>query len=103
MLALALGFLLAPRSRPALRRLLGPVALAYAVGAVLAAPVLYYSLTDLRVSGFTPPEAYTADLLNLFIPSHLEAVGAWWAHSVAKHFPGQQHRAGVVRRDPAAR
>ncbi len=93
-LALALGFLLAPRSRPALRRLLGPVALAYAVGAVLAAPVLYYSLTDLRVSGFTPPEAYTADLLNLFIPSHLEAVGAWWAHSVAKHFPGNSTEQG---------
>jgi hypothetical protein len=64
------------------------------VGAVIALPVLYYSLTDLRVSGFTPPEAYTADLLNLFIPSHLEAFGAWWAHSVAKHFPGNSTEQG---------
>lgn len=93
-LALALGFLLAPRSRPALRGLLGPIALAYLLGAALAAPVLYYSLTDPRVSGFTPPEAYTADLLNLFVPSHLEAVGAWWAHSVAKHFPGNSTEQG---------
>jgi hypothetical protein len=91
---LALGFLLAPRARPRLRRLAGPVTLGYAGAAVLAAPVLYYSLTDLRVSGFTPPEAYTADLLNLVLPTHLEAVGAGWADAVARHFPGNSTEQG---------
>lgn len=93
-LSLVLGLLLAPRSRATLRRLLGPIVLGYAAGAVLAAPVLYFSLTDLRVSGFTPPEAYTADLLNLVLPTHLEAVGAGWAHSIARHFPGNSTEQG---------
>ena len=58
---------------------------------------------SLRVAGFTPPAAYTADLLNFFLPTHLEAVGAGWAHSLSKHWSGQQHRAGRVRRRAAAR
>ena len=44
--------------------------------------------------GFTPPEAYTADLLNLFLPTHLEAVGAGWAALGRAALPRQQHRAG---------
>ena len=63
---------------------------------MLAAPILYYALTDLRVAGFQPPEAYTADLLNLVIPTHLEAVGAGWAHSIARHFPGNSTEQGAL-------
>ena len=102
-LALALAFLLAPARRPAIRHLLGPTLGAYLVAGVLAAPILYYALTDLRVAGFQPPEAYTADLLNLVIPTHLEAVGAGWARLDRAAFPREHHRAGRADRAAAAR
>ena len=99
-LALALALVARLPARPAATRrrlvhLLVPLALAYAAAAVLAAPILYYALTSLRVAGFTPPEAYTADLLNFFLPTHLEAVGAGWAHSLAKHWPGNSTEQGA--------
>ena len=62
-LALLLGFALVPPRRRALVRLLGPIALAYLLAALLAAPLVYRALTDLRVTGFQPPAQYTADLL----------------------------------------
>jgi hypothetical protein len=94
-LALVLGFLLAPPYRRTLVHLLVPVVLAYAVAAVLAAPILYYALTDLRITGFTPPGAYTADVLNFFLPTHLEAVGAGWAHALSKHWSGNSTEQGA--------
>ncbi len=94
-LALVVGFLLAPPWRRPLVHLLVPLAIAYGVAAVLAAPILYYALTSLRVAGFTPPAAYTADLLNFFLPTHLEAVGAGWAGSLARHWSGNSTEQGA--------
>ncbi len=74
--------------RPARDRLRGRRAL-------LAAPLLYYALTSLRVAGFTPPAAYTADLLNFFLPTHLEAIGAGWAGSLARHWSGNSTEQGA--------
>jgi hypothetical protein len=95
-LALVVAYLAAPERRPAITGSLAPLAGAYVLAGVLAAPVLYYALTDLRVAGFQPPEAYTADLLNLVIPSHLEAFGAGWARSIAHHFPGNSTEQGAL-------
>jgi hypothetical protein len=95
-LAVILAFLLVPTRRPAIRQLLGPTVGAYLLAGVLAAPILYYALTDLRVAGFQPPEAYTADLVNLVVPTHLEAVGAGWAHAIARHFPGNSTEQGAL-------
>jgi len=94
-LGLVVGFLLARPYRRRLVRLLVPVVLSYAVAAVLAAPILWYALTDVRITGFTPPQAYTADLLNFVVPTHLEAAGAWWAHSLSKHWPGNSTEQGA--------
>ena len=93
--ALVLAFLFVPERRPRLIASLRPLAAAYAVGAVVAAPLLYYALTDLRRSGFQPPGDYVADLLNFVIPTHFEAVGAGWAHTIANHFPGNDTERGV--------
>jgi hypothetical protein len=94
-LALVLGFLLAPAYRRPLVQLLVPVVIAYVAAAVLAAPILYYALTDLRITGFTPPSAYTADVLNFFLPTHLEAIGAGWAHALSKHWSGNSTERGA--------
>jgi hypothetical protein len=94
-LALVIGWLLAAPYRRTLVHLLVPIVLSYAVAAVLAAPILYYALTDLRVAGFTPPAAYTTDLLNFFVPTHLVAVGAGWAHRLSKHWSGNSTEQGA--------
>ena len=94
-LALVLGFLLAPPYRRTLLHLLVPTAISYGVAAVLAAPILWYALTDVRITGFTPPQAYTADLLNFVLPTHLEAVGAGWAHALSKHWSGNSTEQGA--------
>ncbi len=93
-LALAVALLVAPARRARLLRLLAPLAGGYLLAAVLTAPILYYALTDLRVAGFQPPQVYTADLLNLIVPTHLEASGAGWAHSIADRFPGNTSEDG---------
>jgi hypothetical protein len=94
-LALVVGFAVAPPYRHRLVALLPPAAVAYLIAAVLAAPLLYYAVSSLRVAGFQPPGAYRADLLNFVIPTHLEAVGAGWAHRIALHFPGNSTEQGV--------
>ena len=81
----------------------GPPWRAYLVAAVLAAPILYYALTDLRVAGFQPPEAYTADLLNLVMPTHLEAARCGLGPLDRAALPREQHRAGRAHRAPAPR
>ncbi len=87
-LALILGALVARERRHAIAGLVVPLAGSYLIAVVLASPLLYYSITSLRVAGFQPPEAYRADLLNLFLPTHLEALGANWADSLERRFPG---------------
>ncbi len=87
-LGLVLSLLLAPTSRPGIKKLVAPLLGAYALTAILSLPLLYYAASNVRIAGFTPPENYTADLLNFVIPTHLQAVGGGWAHVFVRHFPG---------------
>jgi hypothetical protein len=93
--ALVLAYVFAPERRPRLRSALGPLAVAYGIGALFAAPQLYYALTDLRRRGFTPPNVYIADLLNFVLPTHVEWWGAGWAQHIAKDFAGNDTEQGV--------
>ena len=117
--ALLLAYALVPTARSRLVALLRPLTAAYALATLIAAPILYFALSDLRKTGFTRPGDYVADLLNLVVPTHVEASGAGWAHAVARHFPGNDTERGVFlglpvllmlglffwerRRSPAAR
>jgi len=98
-LALACGLVLAfafvPDWRGRLRSILTPLAGAYALAAVLTSPFLYYALTGGKISAFIPPVGYRADLLNIFLPTNIEAVGGGWARSVADHFPGNYTERGA--------
>ncbi len=93
--ALVVGLAVAPPYRRRLIALLPPMAGSYLLAAVLAAPLLYYAVSFLRIAGFQPPGAYRADLLNFVIPTHLEAVGAGWAHGITLHFPGNSTEQGA--------
>jgi hypothetical protein len=92
---LVLAFALVPGWRGRLRSLPAPLVGAYALAAVLTSPFLYYALTGGKISAFIPPVGYRADLLNIFLPTNIEAVGGGWAHSVADHFPGNYTERGA--------
>ncbi|HWB22131.1 MAG TPA: hypothetical protein VG652_04530 [Gaiellaceae bacterium] len=92
---LIIAFAFVPDWRRRLRSMLVPLAGAYALAAVLTSPFLYYALTGGKISAFIPPVGYRADLLNIFLPTNLEAVGAGWAHTVVDHFPGNYTERGA--------
>jgi len=93
--AYVLAFLLVPERRRRLAGSIRPVAAAYALAVIIASPLLYFAVTNLRRAGFQPPGDYVADLLNFVIPTPDEAVGAGWSHAIAKHFPGNDSERGV--------
>ena len=99
--SLVLGFVVAPAMRRPIRDALAPLAYAYAVAAVLGAPLLYYSLRYPRLAGFQPPASYTADLLNFVLPTSLEASGALGGRDRLA-LPGKPERAGRLRGHSAA-
>ena len=91
---LVLGYLFAPASRRRLASLLRPILAGYLLAAVLAAPMLYYALTAVRISGFQPPGDYVADVANLVVPTHLVLLGAGWASDATARFPGNTSEQG---------
>ena len=93
--ALVLAYALVPDRRGRLLAALRPLAGAYCLGGLVAAPMLYFALSNPRESGFTPPGAWLADLANVVIPTHVEALGAGWSESVSAHFPGNSTEQGV--------
>ena len=84
--SLVLAFALVPLARARLRRLVAPLAGAYGITALLAAPILYYALSG--YSSRPPPgsEQFTGDLLNLVVPTRI-SFGGWWTGGIADHFP----------------
>ena len=72
-LALGLAYLLVPDARRGVVASLRPIVLAYAVGAVLTAPLVYYALSGFVRGSFGDPPYFSTDLLNLVIPTHVFA------------------------------
>jgi hypothetical protein len=95
--SLLLAYLLAPGRRSRLRSLPVPLAGAYAVGAVLTSPLVYYLLVNLRGRPFNPisPTEWSADLLNAVVPSDILALGAGSLHSISRHFTGSSWEQGA--------
>ena len=98
--ALVLAFLLVPAVRGRLVALLPPVAGAYALAAVVAAPFVYFVVTGTSAKPPPGPEDYVADLLNFVAPTHVIAVG-WWAGSLTNHFPTNDAERGTYVGIPA--
>jgi hypothetical protein len=95
LVALALSYALFPIRRERILSLLLPLVGGYAIAAVIASPFLYYALTAVRISGFQRPSDFVADLVNIFIPTHVELSGAGWFHELSKHFPGNYTEQGA--------
>jgi hypothetical protein len=65
-------------------------AIASAVTALLAAPFLYYVVTGAQTlpDVINPPQQYSIDLFNFFVPTPVTAFGGHVFASVAARFPG---------------
>ena len=94
-LVLALGLLIAFALLPDARRRLGssllPIAGAGALAAVLAAPLLYYALTAIVPFSIGYPWLFSADPLNLIVPTSVIGLGGKTFASVSSHFPGNDN------------
>jgi hypothetical protein len=86
-LALAAAVVLVPTARAALRGLVQGALTGIAGAGVMLAPLLVVMLR------FSPARlnasiGYSADLLNLFVPTRVTALGGAWAPSLVAAFPG---------------
>jgi hypothetical protein len=73
------------------RRLLAAVpavAIAYAVTAVAALPLLIAALDHFKYDSINRPQDFGADLLNFIVPTRMTAAGAVWAPPIAERFGG---------------
>ena len=104
-LALAVGLLVGyasfPSRRHRLASLVGPLAGAYTLAAVLTAPFAYFIVTGPRPNSFPAPSAYVSDLLNFVVPTKLALVSYGWAAGVASNFPGNPAEQGAYLGLPA--
>jgi len=74
-LALVVAYVAVPAARTRLRALPAPLAGAAAVGAVVAAPLLAYALTEFQSGSIVRPATADGDVLNVLLPTRLLAVG----------------------------
>ncbi|HZQ04564.1 MAG TPA: hypothetical protein VFA88_11165 [Gaiellaceae bacterium] len=93
--ALVVAFAVFPAARARLRALLAPLAGAYAIGGLLASPLLVYFFLQFNSSGVNSPDAFPADLANLVIPTHLTWVSWRWTDSIAARFLGNESENGA--------
>jgi hypothetical protein len=85
-LALMLGFALLPGQRARIVSALPSIVVAYVVGALVAAPLVYYALTGFVTHGFIDVRHTGSDVLNFVVPTRVIAVGGSWLTSLQAHF-----------------
>ena len=117
--SLLLAFLLVPSARGRIRLLARPLLAAVALAAAVAAPLVYYLVTDFQSGSFNPPAHYNGDLVNFLVPTQLIWAGGSALLSHSQGFAGDLVEQGAYlglptlvivvwygiagRRSPAAR
>jgi hypothetical protein len=86
--ALLTGYWADATRRERLRSLVGPLAVAYLLAAVLTSPLLVYALIGFRSGSVNPPGGYVADLLNFVVPTGLTLASGHRVTEFATRFPG---------------
>ena len=84
-LALVIAYAVSSDSRARIVSAVPAIVGAYAAAIVIAAPFVYYTLTDLQTGRFVPviPDS---DVLNFVVPTHLIAVGGSTFSDVTRRF-----------------
>jgi hypothetical protein len=83
----AIALLLVGSRRRQILALVPATAAAYAVAAIVAAPFLYYTLTNFYRGELGPIGAFAADALNYIVPTRTALIGGDAAGSISAHFP----------------
>jgi hypothetical protein len=87
--------LVVPPSRHRLAALIWPVAAAYLAAAILLSPLLYYVVADFERGALHKPHIYSADLLNLVVPTRLTALSTHWTRTTASAFSANDAENGA--------
>ncbi len=85
LLALLVSIAFVRSARPAIRRTLRPIGAGYLLGGILASPLLLYAALGASGQGFVNDPAGT-DLLNLFVPTNLNAIAGSSFSTIQGHF-----------------
>ena len=92
--ATVLAYLVAPQSRYELRALVAPLASAYLLALVIAAPLVYYAVSGFDAHPINSPRQFAADLANLVVPTKLTLLSVR-EHVMATHFLGNDSERGA--------
>ncbi len=87
-LGVGLAFLAAPERRARLRASLVPLALGGLGAGVLALPLLYFALAGAAARVSHDYSSYSADLLNLVVPTTVTGLGGHHFAYLSDYFPG---------------
>ena len=102
-LALALGLLLATilvrERRSRLRALLRPLAAGYGLGALISAPLVVYAVLGFPHQGYSGAQESGTDLMNLIVPTQVNAIAGSSFPSVSAHF--NEHESALYLGLPA--
>jgi hypothetical protein len=101
LVALVLAFCLVPGDRLRLRALLGPLAGAYALAAVIAGPLAGYAALGFTSGSINEPRLFNGDLLNFVVPTRVIALGGSHFGSLSSHFPASDAERGAYLGLPA--
>lgn len=92
--ATAIAFATISELRPRLKGLLTAVAGAYLLALAIASPLVYYAISGFDTHSINQPRNFSADLLNLVVPTRLTLVSLR-EHSIAGHFLGNDSERGA--------
>jgi len=84
-----------PSRRDRLRRLWRPLTGAYCAAGVLTSPLLVYALWHFQRGSLNEPGRFSADLLNIAVPTRLTALNGDWARRTASAFIGNDAENGA--------
>jgi hypothetical protein len=94
-LALLLGYILVPERRGRLVSILPALVASSILGALLAAPFLYYTATGFTSDSLHPDESFVGDLLNFVVPTKISLAAVGWAGGISNTFPGNDAERGA--------
>jgi hypothetical protein len=93
--SLLIAYAIVPAARPRLRRVPVPLVGAYVLAGVLVSPLLVYALLHFENYSIIPPSEYSADLVNLIVPTRTTLAGWHWTELLSNHYPGNVSEAGA--------
>jgi hypothetical protein len=93
--SIVLAYALVRTARTRLQALVAPLAAAYALGLALAAPLVYYALTGFQSNSINEPAAFSADLANVVVPTHILALTTSGLTAVSSRFVGNDAEHGA--------